>query len=83
MSAICRATCSCESRPFCLNQRGSHRIVPINPKSGERELEHILSDSKPDITLEVDLSESGSLPADEPGDEASTDGESASEDGKD
>jgi malonyl-CoA/methylmalonyl-CoA synthetase len=45
-------------------------IVPINPKSGERELEHILSDSKPDLTLEVDLSEAGELPTDEPGGEA-------------
>ncbi|MFL5520273.1 MAG: AMP-binding protein, partial [Gemmatimonadales bacterium] len=45
-------------------------IVPINPKAGERELEHILADSEPDLTLEVDLSETGELPAGEPGGEA-------------
>jgi hypothetical protein len=31
MSAIWCATCSCVSRPFCRNQRGSQRIVPISP----------------------------------------------------
>src|SRR4051812_28039256 len=41
-------------------------IVPINPKSGERELEHILADSAPDLTLQVDLAASGELPTDEP-----------------
>src|SRR4051794_26263530 len=45
-------------------------IVPINPKSGEREREHILSDSAPDLMLEVDLSASGVLPAEEPPPEA-------------
>jgi malonyl-CoA/methylmalonyl-CoA synthetase len=45
-------------------------IVPINPKSGERELEHILSDSAPDITLDdVDLRAKGDWPR-EPDDEA-------------
>ena len=38
-------------------------IVPINPKSGERELEHIMSDSAPDIVLDdVDLGASGDWP---------------------
>src|SRR5690242_11577296 len=37
-------------------------IVPINPKSGEREREHIMSDARPDIVLEVDLSQSAELP---------------------
>ncbi len=45
-------------------------IVPINPKSGERELEHILSDSSPDLMVEVDLSASGTLPADSFADDA-------------
>jgi malonyl-CoA/methylmalonyl-CoA synthetase len=60
-------------------------IVPINPKAGSRELEHILSDSAPELVLstpgastpeaissrvDVDLSSSGSLPGSEPGDEA-------------
>src|SRR3954454_4034433 len=33
-------------------------VVPINPKAGERELEHILSDSAPDVVFrdDVDLS---------------------------
>jgi malonyl-CoA/methylmalonyl-CoA synthetase len=45
-------------------------IVPINPKSGERELEHILSDSAPDIMLDdVDLHATGEWPS-EPDDEA-------------
>jgi malonyl-CoA/methylmalonyl-CoA synthetase len=45
-------------------------IVPINPKSGEREREHILSDSAPDQILDdVDLEASGEWP-DEAGDEA-------------
>jgi malonyl-CoA/methylmalonyl-CoA synthetase len=45
-------------------------IVPINPKSGERELEHILSDSAPDLMLDdVDLEAKGEWPS-EPGDEA-------------
>src|SRR4051794_1439977 len=39
-------------------------IVPINPKSGEREREHILSDSAPDEVLgEIDLEASGEWPA--------------------
>jgi malonyl-CoA/methylmalonyl-CoA synthetase len=42
-------------------------IVPINPKAGERELEHILSDSGPELVLDdVDLSASGAWPAQEP-----------------
>ena len=50
-------------------------IVPINPKSGTRELEHILSDSAPELVLggdgvAVDLTASGSWPASEPDDEA-------------
>ncbi|MBE2317783.1 acyl-CoA synthetase [Solirubrobacter sp. CPCC 204708] len=46
-------------------------IVPINPKAGERELEHILSDSQPDLMLDdVDLSAAGPWPKDEPEDEA-------------
>jgi malonyl-CoA/methylmalonyl-CoA synthetase len=45
-------------------------IVPINPKSGERELEHILSDSAPEITLDdVDLNARGDWPS-EPDEEA-------------
>jgi malonyl-CoA/methylmalonyl-CoA synthetase len=45
-------------------------IVPINPKSGEREREHILSDSAPDAILDdVDLDGSGEWP-DEADDEA-------------
>ena len=43
-------------------------IVPINPKAGTRELEHILSDSQPALVFgrdePVDLAASGSLPAD-------------------
>jgi malonyl-CoA/methylmalonyl-CoA synthetase len=39
-------------------------IVPINPKAGERELEHIMGDSAPDLVLEdVDLQASGAWPA--------------------
>src|SRR3954468_19038843 len=45
-------------------------IVPINPKSGERELEHILSDASPDLMVECDLSATGSLPSAEPDGEA-------------
>src|SRR3954453_20153079 len=45
-------------------------IVPINPKAGTREREHIMSDSAPDLVLEVDLSAQGEWPADEPDDEA-------------
>jgi acyl-CoA synthetase (AMP-forming)/AMP-acid ligase II len=40
-------------------------VVPINPKVGERELEHILSDSRPDLILresDIDLTASGPLP---------------------
>jgi malonyl-CoA/methylmalonyl-CoA synthetase len=45
-------------------------IVPVNPKVGEREREHILSDSAPDLVLDdVDLSARGAWP-DEPDDEA-------------
>jgi malonyl-CoA/methylmalonyl-CoA synthetase len=41
-------------------------IVPINPKSGEREREHIVSDSAPDAFLDdLDLEASGDWP-DEP-----------------
>ncbi|HEV7979494.1 acyl-CoA synthetase [Amycolatopsis sp.] len=35
-------------------------VIPINPKVGERELEHILSDSKPDVVLreaDIDLTD--------------------------
>jgi malonyl-CoA/methylmalonyl-CoA synthetase len=46
-------------------------IVPINPKAGSRELEHIMSDSAPDVVLgDIDLSAAGSWPADEPDGEA-------------
>src|ERR1700753_4331188 len=45
-------------------------IVPINPKVGEREREHILSDSTPDAALaDVNLQARGEWP-DEPEDEA-------------
>jgi acyl-CoA synthetase (AMP-forming)/AMP-acid ligase II len=40
-------------------------VVPINPKVGERELEHILSDSRPDLILretDIDLSAKAPLP---------------------
>src|SRR3954469_5542845 len=38
-------------------------IVPINPKSGEREREHILSDSAPDAVLDdIDLDAAGEWP---------------------
>lgn len=46
-------------------------IVPINPKAGERELEHILSDSAPDLVLDdVDLTQTGDWPGAEPDEEA-------------
>src|SRR4051794_5735867 len=45
-------------------------IVPINPKAGTREREHIMRDSAPDLVLDVDLAAKGEWPADEPGDEA-------------
>lgn len=46
-------------------------IVPINPKAGERELEHILSDASPDVVLDdVDLAAVGEWPSVEPDDEA-------------
>jgi malonyl-CoA/methylmalonyl-CoA synthetase len=50
-------------------------VVPINPKAGTRELEHILGDSAPDLIfgpdhVAVDLSASSSLPSSEPDDEA-------------
>ena len=46
-------------------------IVPINPKAGERELEHILSDSSPDMILDdVDLTQTGEWPSTEPDEEA-------------
>ncbi len=46
-------------------------IVPINPKAGERELEHIMGDSSPEIVLDdVDLSAAGDWPSEEPDDEA-------------
>jgi malonyl-CoA/methylmalonyl-CoA synthetase len=55
-------------------------IVPINPKAGTRELEHILTDSSPDLifgpadasvdVVAVDLSEAADLPASEPDDDA-------------
>lgn len=42
-------------------------IVPINPKAGERELEHILGDSAPELTLDdVNVRAAGAWPADEP-----------------
>jgi malonyl-CoA/methylmalonyl-CoA synthetase len=43
-------------------------IVPINPKSGERELEHILSDSSPDVVFrdDVDVSAREDFSFDEP-----------------
>jgi long-chain acyl-CoA synthetase len=45
-------------------------ITPINPKAGEREREHIMSDSAPDVVPDdVDLTASGDWP-DEPDDEA-------------
>jgi malonyl-CoA/methylmalonyl-CoA synthetase len=44
-------------------------IVPINPKAGERELEHVMGDSAPDLVLDdVDLGARGDWPA-EPGGE--------------
>jgi malonyl-CoA/methylmalonyl-CoA synthetase len=58
-------------------------VVPINPKAGERELEHIVADSAPELVLgdapeglaalprvEVELSASGGELPPEPGDEA-------------
>ena len=54
-------------------------VVPINPKAGTRELEHIVSDSAPEVCFgadvpgaeraDVDLSATGAWPA-EPADEA-------------
>jgi malonyl-CoA/methylmalonyl-CoA synthetase len=45
-------------------------ITPINPKAGERELEHILADSAPDRLLDdIDLDATGAWP-DEPGPDA-------------
>jgi len=42
-------------------------IVPINPKAGERELEHILTDSAPELMLDdVDLAAVGDWPLAEP-----------------
>ncbi|SMC89206.1 acyl-CoA synthetase [Kibdelosporangium aridum] len=40
-------------------------VVPINPKIGSRELEHILTDSKPDLNLgeeDIDITASAPLP---------------------
>lgn len=38
-------------------------VIPINPKVGERELDHILADSRPDLIIrDVDLTETGPLP---------------------
>nr|CTQ93160.1 3-methylmercaptopropionyl-CoA ligase (DmdB) [Kibdelosporangium sp. MJ126-NF4] len=40
-------------------------VIPINPKVGERELEHILSDSSPDVILretDIDITASAPLP---------------------
>ncbi|RSM64088.1 acyl-CoA synthetase [Kibdelosporangium aridum] len=40
-------------------------VVPINPKIGTRELEHILTDSKPDLNLteeDIDITASAPLP---------------------
>ncbi|HET6547111.1 MAG TPA: acyl-CoA synthetase [Solirubrobacter sp.] len=49
-------------------------VVPINPKAGERELEHILSDSAPEVIFgrdeSVDLNAAGGWPSAEPGGEA-------------
>jgi malonyl-CoA/methylmalonyl-CoA synthetase len=50
-------------------------IVPVSPKAGTRELEHILTDSAPDLVfggdeVAVDLGASGDWPSHEPGDEA-------------
>ena len=52
-------------------------VVPINPKAGTRELEHILSDSAPELIfgpeddqVAVDLTAGGDWPTSEPGDEA-------------
>jgi malonyl-CoA/methylmalonyl-CoA synthetase len=46
-------------------------VVPINPKIGERELEHILRDSAPDELLkDIDLSTSDSADHEEPPGEA-------------
>jgi malonyl-CoA/methylmalonyl-CoA synthetase len=41
-------------------------VVPLNPKAGGREREHLLGDSRPDVHLrasDIDLDASGSLPA--------------------
>ncbi len=52
-------------------------VVPINPKAGTRELEHILSDSAPELIfgpeddqVAVDVTAGGDWPTSEPGDEA-------------
>jgi malonyl-CoA/methylmalonyl-CoA synthetase len=50
-------------------------IVPVNPKAGTRELEHILSDSSPDLIfggdgVPVDVAARGELPSSEPDGEA-------------
>lgn len=40
-------------------------VIPINPKIGSRELEHILTDSKPDLNLgeeDIDITASAPLP---------------------
>ncbi|HEY6891857.1 MAG TPA: acyl-CoA synthetase [Solirubrobacter sp.] len=50
-------------------------VVPINPKAGTRELEHILGDSSPELLfggpegIPVDLREAGELPTSEPGED--------------
>src|SRR4051812_49874542 len=46
-------------------------IVPINPKAGTREREHIMSDSAPEIVLDdIDLRAAGTWPSGEIDDEA-------------
>ena len=48
-------------------------IVPINPKAGTREAEHILGDAAPDLVLkttDIDVAATGALPATEPDGEA-------------
>ncbi|WP_270039661.1 acyl-CoA synthetase [Solirubrobacter ginsenosidimutans] len=51
-------------------------VVPINPKAGTRELQHILSDSSPELIfggpdgIPVDLRAAGELPASEPDEDA-------------
>jgi malonyl-CoA/methylmalonyl-CoA synthetase len=44
-------------------------VVPVNPKAGERELEHVLADSRPDVVLgarDIDLAIGGPAAADAP-----------------